>query len=70
MKSIIRHYGAKRTRMTSKMGNKNYFKGSGTGSMGTLTEKGRFVPDPDKRRHFVVPEALFGTQVGYACFYT
>jgi large subunit ribosomal protein L41 len=57
--------------MTSKMGNKHYYKGSGTGSMGSLTSKGAFVPDPEKRRVLVTPETLFSTQVWrlYLCLH-
>lgn len=49
--------------MTSKQGTKYYFKGSGTGSMGSWTNHGTYVPDPLKQRIFVVPANLASTPV-------
>ena len=52
----IRCYGARRTRLTSKQGNKDYYKGKRAGAMGTLTAYGNFVPDPLKMRQWVIPD--------------
>lgn len=41
--------------MSSKQGNKHYYKGKGCNSIGYVSRKGRFVVDPYKVVHFVVP---------------
>src|SRR5262245_50677807 len=53
---IMRFYGARRIRLTSKHGNKQYYKGNRGGSMGTITPYGRFVSDPGKIRDWVIPD--------------
>lgn len=63
MLPLVRWYGARRTRMTSKQGTKYYFKGSGTGSMGHWAKHGTYVPDLEKQRVFVVPASLASTPV-------
>ncbi len=57
---IIR--GATRRPLTGKHGNKNYYKGTGSGSMGFFTKKGHFIPVEAKRRIFVAP-SLEGCKV-------
>ncbi|KXS13544.1 hypothetical protein M427DRAFT_58589 [Gonapodya prolifera JEL478] len=47
--------GATRGVMTGKRGNKNFYKGTGSGSMGHW-ENGRYVVDPWKVRKYVVPD--------------
>ena len=47
--------GPSRERMSSKRGNKNYYKGRGSGTLGEWTAKGRFVIQSWKMREFVVP---------------
>ncbi|KAI8804167.1 hypothetical protein BJ742DRAFT_826009 [Cladochytrium replicatum] len=44
--------------MTSKRGNKNYYKGTGTGRMGHRTRKGFYKIDPWQLRTWMVPEGL------------
>eukprot|EP00038_Savillea_parva_P029708 m.72990 g.72990 ORF g.72990 m.72990 type:complete len:156 (-) comp8811_c0_seq2:57-524(-) len=48
--------GARRVVMTSKMGNKNYYKGRRCNPTGYLTRKGRFVVDPYRLPQYVVPD--------------
>ena len=48
--------GAKRGRLTSKMGNKNYYKGKGGAPMGRHTKKGGYVIDPSRKPVYVVPD--------------
>ncbi|KAJ3332206.1 hypothetical protein HDU76_000979 [Blyttiomyces sp. JEL0837] len=43
-------------RLTSKMGNKNFYKGSGSGSMGRWSKKGNYVLDPSKFRQWIIPD--------------
>lgn len=47
--------GARRGVMSSKSGNKHYFKGRGCNKTGFLTRKGKFVVDPFRIVSFVVP---------------
>ncbi|CAG8690443.1 14246_t:CDS:2, partial [Acaulospora morrowiae] len=47
--------GAKRYPMTSKKGH-NYYKGTGSGSMGRHTSRGGFIIDLRKVRTYVVPD--------------
>eukprot|EP00049_Salpingoeca_infusionum_P004964 m.86403 g.86403 ORF g.86403 m.86403 type:complete len:91 (+) comp12805_c0_seq1:113-385(+) len=47
--------GARRGVMTSKRGNKNFYKGRGASPTGYHTRKGGYVQDPFKRVEFVVP---------------
>jgi len=44
--------------LSTKKTNKGYYKGTGTGSMGSHTQHGGFVIDWDKVRTYVVPEGL------------
>lgn len=43
--------------MPAKHGNKQYYKGSGSGAMGHF-EKGAYIIDPKKVRQFVVPDLM------------
>ncbi|CAB4397584.1 unnamed protein product [Rhizophagus irregularis] len=52
IKAIYR--GAKRTPMNTKRGH-NYYKGTGSGSMGWHTKRGGYKIDPKKVRTYVVP---------------
>ena len=47
--------GARRRPLTGKTGNKDYYKGSGGGSMGYNTKRGKYLIDATKLRQFVVP---------------
>lgn len=53
---IKRQYGARRIRLTSKNANKEYYKGNRSGSTGTINPYGRFIPDREKIRDWVVPD--------------
>ncbi|KAJ3097754.1 hypothetical protein HDU97_004569 [Phlyctochytrium planicorne] len=46
----------KTTRMIAKFGNKNVYKGTGSGSMGKWTSKGKFIIEQHKVRQFMVPD--------------
>ncbi|KAH7342594.1 50S ribosomal protein-like protein YmL27, partial [Rhexocercosporidium sp. MPI-PUGE-AT-0058] len=48
----------KRLALTTKATNKGYYKGTGTGSMGSHTKHGGYVMDWNKVRTYVVPEDL------------
>ncbi|KAH8599757.1 50S ribosomal protein-like protein YmL27 [Bisporella sp. PMI_857] len=48
----------RRLALTTKMTNKGYYKGTGTGSMGQHTKYGGYVIDWSKVRTYVVPENL------------
>lgn len=50
--------GNKRLPMTSKQGNKNFYKGHGAGGVGATTSKGRYIVNRSKVRTFVVPAGL------------
>ncbi|XP_065056183.1 large ribosomal subunit protein mL41B-like [Rhopilema esculentum] len=54
--------GATRGVMTSKRGNKNFYKGRGVRNPGFITKKGKFVVVPKKVPEFVVPD-LTGFQL-------
>ncbi|KAJ3304814.1 hypothetical protein HDV03_002356 [Kappamyces sp. JEL0829] len=53
MTSLLR--GAARKPLTPKQGNKNFYKGTRTGRMGTWTTKGRFIVQGWRKRQYVVP---------------
>ena len=48
-------HGATRGVLTSKQGNKNFYKGHGSGRMGRHTPKG-YLLEPWRERTFVVPD--------------
>lgn len=50
--------GARRAPLTSKQGNKNYYKGTRSGRMGRWTSKGQFVVESWRLRQYIVPEGL------------
>lgn len=50
--------GSKRHALTTKDGNKNFYKGTGSSSIGRHTKHGKYVINWDKVRTFVVPETL------------
>ncbi|CAL3966456.1 hypothetical protein PZA11_003107 [Diplocarpon coronariae] len=47
-----------RLALTTKQTNKGYYKGTGTGSMGSHTKYGGYIIDWTKVRTYVVPESL------------
>ncbi|ORZ27789.1 mitochondrial ribosomal protein L27-domain-containing protein [Lobosporangium transversale] len=47
--------GASRQQLTAKRG-RNHYKGTGSGSMGRHTKRGRYVIEWEKVRSFVVPD--------------
>ena len=46
----------KRFPMTTKRANKNYYKGNGCRTEGRITNKGRFIMDPEMCTELVVPD--------------
>lgn len=48
----------KRLALTTKATNKGYYKGTGTGPMGTHTKHGGYIIDWDRVRTYVVPQDL------------
>ncbi|KAJ3319306.1 isocitrate dehydrogenase (NAD(+)) idh1 [Boothiomyces sp. JEL0866] len=50
--------GAARKPLTSKQGNKNFYKGKRSGRMGHWTRKGRYVVEETQKRTFVIPELV------------
>ena len=48
--------GPARGVMSSKRGNKNYYKGKGTGKLGEWTSKNKFVVQDWRLRQYVVPD--------------
>ncbi|KAL7752022.1 hypothetical protein RI367_002550 [Sorochytrium milnesiophthora] len=58
MSSVTRHLarGARRRPLTPKNGNKNYYKGTGTGAHGRHIAQGTYIILPQKVREWVVPD--------------
>ncbi|CAM9743243.1 unnamed protein product [Choristocarpus tenellus] len=56
MSKYISKAARKRIPMTSKMGNKNYYKGKGARKEGWLNSRGRFIVDPSRRLEIVAPD--------------
>ncbi|KAH6563585.1 hypothetical protein BASA50_003190 [Batrachochytrium salamandrivorans] len=54
LKGLVR--GAVRRRLTTKDGNKNFYKGTGSGRMGRFTQKGEYVVEPWRLRQYIVPD--------------
>ncbi|KAF3939833.1 hypothetical protein ABW19_dt0204642 [Dactylella cylindrospora] len=48
--------GIKRLKLTTKQVNGGYYKGTGSGSMGSHTKYGGYRIDPAKLRNYVVPD--------------
>ncbi|KAJ3037950.1 hypothetical protein HK097_003333 [Rhizophlyctis rosea] len=48
--------GATRRIITSKEGNRFFYKGRGSGAMGRVTTKGRYVLEPHRFRKWAVPD--------------
>ncbi|KAJ3065460.1 hypothetical protein HDU98_011188 [Podochytrium sp. JEL0797] len=48
--------------LTSKLGNKNFYKGKGSGPMGRWTAKGNYVLEPFRFRQYMIPD-LQGCQL-------
>jgi len=46
----------KRLALTTKQAGKDYYKGTGTGSMGRHTKHGGYIVDPKKVRTYVCPD--------------
>ncbi|KAG7664005.1 MRPL27 [[Candida] subhashii] len=55
--------GSKRHRLTTKQGNKHYYKGTGSSGIGSWTSDGRYILNWDKVRTFVVPTTLNSTNL-------
>jgi large subunit ribosomal protein L41 len=55
---------SRRLRLTTKMVNGGYYKGTGSGSMGWHTKHGGYVIDANKVRTYKVPENLKDFKVG------
>ncbi|CAM9608196.1 unnamed protein product [Ectocarpus sp. 13 AM-2016] len=57
MSKYISKSARKRIPMTSKMGNKNFYKGKGATKEGTINSRaGRFIVDPEKRLEIIAPD--------------
>ncbi|KAI8822642.1 uncharacterized protein EV422DRAFT_408311 [Fimicolochytrium jonesii] len=50
--------GATRGVLSAKQGNKNYYKGTGSGRMGRWTARGRFILEPWRFRQWMIPKDL------------
>ncbi|KAJ3254076.1 hypothetical protein HK103_007537 [Boothiomyces macroporosus] len=50
--------GAARKPLTSKQGNKNFYKGKRSGRMGHWTRKGHYIVEETQKRTFVIPELV------------
>ncbi|TPX62717.1 hypothetical protein SpCBS45565_g06951 [Spizellomyces sp. 'palustris'] len=48
--------GATRRVMSAKQGNKNFYKGTGSGRMGRWTARGRFILEPWRFRSWEIPD--------------
>ncbi|KAJ3137345.1 hypothetical protein HDU90_002132 [Geranomyces variabilis] len=48
--------------LSAKQGNKNYYKGTGSGKMGRWTARGRYILEPWRFRQWVVPD-LSGSEL-------
>jgi hypothetical protein len=48
--------GARRRPITSKEGNKNFYKGKGSGKMGYWNKDGKYVVEQWRTRQFIVPD--------------
>lgn len=57
--------GSKRHPLTSKQGNKNYYKGTRSSGIGSHTAYGKYTITWDKVRTYVVPAGLSNTDVSF-----
>ncbi|KAI8617677.1 hypothetical protein BC830DRAFT_1112388 [Chytriomyces sp. MP71] len=48
--------------LSPKLGNKNFYKGRGSGAMGRWTQKGNYLLEPFRFRQYMIPE-LAGCQL-------
>ncbi len=55
MQKTTQLLGAVRKPLTSKHGNKNFYKGNRSGLMGRFTTRGNFIPEKHRQRNFVIP---------------
>lgn len=55
--------GNKRWSLTTKQGNKNFYKGTGSSGIGRWTTRGRYIINWDKVRTYVVPSGLNETSL-------
>ncbi|RCK56537.1 54S ribosomal protein L27, mitochondrial [Candida viswanathii] len=55
--------GSKRHPLTTKQGNKDFYKGTGSSGIGHLDNKGRYHVNWQKVRTYVVPEGLHKTEL-------
>ncbi|KAJ3111483.1 hypothetical protein HK100_002668, partial [Physocladia obscura] len=42
--------------LTSKLGNKNFYKGKGSGAMGRWTQRGNYLLEPFRFRQYIIPD--------------
>lgn len=59
----ITNRGSKRHPLTSKQGNKNFYKGTGSSGIGKLDKHGRYIINWEKVRTYVVPGDLHNTEL-------
>lgn len=57
--------GSKRHPLTSKQGNKNYYKGTRSSGIGSHTAYGKYTINWEKVRTYVVPAGLSNTDVSF-----
>lgn len=57
------HPTNRRSKLTTKQGNKDFYKGTGSANMGQHTKHGRYIIDYHKVRTYVVPAELATTDV-------
>ncbi|KAK6457797.1 mitochondrial 54S ribosomal protein YmL27 [Scheffersomyces xylosifermentans] len=59
----ITKLGTKRSPLTTKQGNKHYYKGTGSSGYGKLNASGTYIMNWSKVRTYVVPKDLHGTEL-------
>lgn len=57
--------GSNRHPLTSKQGNKNYYKGTRSSGVGSFTTQGSYIVNWEKVRTYKVPAGLANTDVSY-----
>lgn len=55
--------GSKRHPLTTKQGNKNFYKGTGSTGYGKLNKNGTYIVNWEKVRTYVVPADLYNTEL-------
>lgn len=59
----VRKTGNKRWPLTTKQGNKNFYKGTRSTGIGRWTSRGRYIINWDKVRTYVVPSNVHSTEL-------